>query len=63
MSVEKNQTDKLKKEEKLNQKDYKTSWNHYRGVLCQTNDGYLDSFSDDLKNSIKKKLKAKNENI
>ena len=65
MSVEKNQTDKLKKEKKLNQKDYKTSWNHYRGVLCQTNDGYeyLDSFSDDLKNSIKKKLKAKNENI
>ena len=52
-----------KERKKLNQKDYKTSWNHYRGVLCQTNDGYLDSFSDDLKNSIKKKLKAKNENI
>ena len=63
MSVEKNQTDKLKKEKKLNQKDYKTSWKHYRGVLWQKNDGYLDSFSDDLKNSIKKRLKAKNENI
>ena len=27
-----------KKEKKLNQKDCKGSWNHYRGVLCQTNE-------------------------
>ena len=60
MSVEKKQTDKLKKEKKLNQKDYKTSWNHYHHVLCQMNYRYLESFSDDLRNSIIKKVKSKN---
>jgi len=56
-----NKVDRQTKErKKLNQKDYKTSWNHYHGVLCQMNNRYLESFSDDLRNSIIKKVRSKN---
>ena len=35
----------------------------YKQSLENKKERYLESFSDDLKNSIIKKLKAKNENI